>query len=206
MFRFGTELIGRGGRETLYYDPDAPIQPQQQRWEFQQLLKIYERLNPGAVLEIGSANGGSLYQFMKHAPPGGLFVTVDIVRDTEQWQEWAERFRHRLCVVVGDSIVPDTVDKVKSMVSSVDFLMVDGNHDYEHVRRDFLNYGPLVRPGGVIVLHDIVNPLPGCEVYKFWPELRQYGYMVQELMASPGQGEYGTGVLYVGEYITDLSL
>lgn len=206
MLGLRTEPVGRGPRETLYRDPDAPAQPEQQRWEFQQLLKIYEQLNPRTVLEIGSMHGGSLYQFMKHSEPGGLFVSVDTVWRADDWPEWATRFGHALHVVVGDSTASDIMSKVKALVPEVDFLMIDGNHDYEHVRRDFLNYGPLVGPGGVIVLHDIVNPLPGCEVYKFWAELRQCGYIVQELMASPEQGEFGTGVLYVGEYITDLSL
>jgi len=206
MLGFGREAVGRGGRTTPYRDAEAPAQPEQQRWEFQQLLKIYERLRPRGVLEIGAMHGGSLYQFMKRTEPGGLFVSVDTVWRADDWQEWATRFGHTLHIVVGDSTAPDTIEAVKSVRSSIDFLMIDGNHDYEHVRRDFLNYGPLVGLGGVIVLHDIVNPLPGCEVYKFWPEVRQYGYVVQELMASPEQGEYGTGVLYVGEYITDLSL
>lgn len=205
MLAFGTELIGRGIQETLYCDPDAPVQPEQQQWEFQRLLEIYERLRPRTVLEIGSANGGSLYQFMKHAEPGGLFVGVDIASCAGDWQEWAARFGHMLHVVVGDSAAPDIISKVKSLVPEVDFLMIDGDHLYEPVKRDFLNYAPLVRLGGVIVLHDIVTAWPGCEVYKFWAELRRYGYVAQDLVVSPGQGQCGTGVLYVGEYITDLS-
>lgn len=200
--RFDVGLVRRGDRETLYRDPNAPVQPQQQRWEFRRLLKFYERLNPKTVLEIGSADGGSLYQFMKHTLPGGLFITVDSSGYTEQWQEWAGRFHHALRAVVGDSIVPSTILKVKSMVSSVDFLMIDAGHNYKHVRRDFLNYGPLVKPGGAIALHDIATISPDYGVRKFWLELCRHGYVVQALIAE--QGEYGTGIVYVGEYIAGL--
>lgn len=198
----GTEPVNRGTWDILYRDVEAPVQPHQQQWEFQQLLRVYERLNPRTVLEIGSAEGGSLYQFMKHLSPGGLFITVDANWCVEGWQEWAAKFGHTLRSVLGDSTAPDIVDRVKSIISNVDFLLIDASHDYEHVKQDFLNYGSLVGPGGVIVLHDIVNAIPGYGVYKFWSELCQCGYIVQELIVK--LGEYGTGVLYVGGYITDL--
>lgn len=38
------------------------------------------------------------------------------------------------------------------------FIFVDGNHRYEHVRRDIINYLPLLAPGGLIVFHDYLPP------------------------------------------------
>ena len=63
------------------------------------------------------------------------------------------------------------------------------------MKHDFINYGPLVRPGGVIVLHDIVHSLYG--VHELWSEICQYGYVTQELLGCPDENEYGTGVVYV---------
>lgn len=187
------ELVDRGGL-TLYRDSDAPVQPHQQQWEFQKLLDIYEKLGPKVILEIGSAEGGSLYQFMKHSPSGSLFVSVDIDSCTDKWQEWAKGFQHTLGVVKGDSAAPDIIETVKSVVPSVDFLFIDGGHDYEHVKSDFLNYGPLVRSGGLIVLHDIIHSLYG--IHKFWSELCRCGFITQELLGCPEADEYGTGVVY----------
>lgn len=188
------ELVDRGGLEALYRDPDAPVQPQQQQWEFQKLLDIYEKLGPRVILEIGSAEGGSLYQFMKHSPPGGLFVSVDSTFCIDQWQVWIEKFNHTFHAIVGDSIAPDIIDKVKFVAPKVDFLFIDGGHDYEHVKSDFLNYGPLVRSGGLIVLHDIIHSSYG--VYKLWSEFRRCGFITQELLGCPDEDEYGTGVIY----------
>lgn len=188
------ELVDRGGLEALYRDPDAPVQPHQQRWEFEHLLKIYKRLGPKIVLQIGSAEGGSLYQFMKHLPPGGLFVNVDVDWRVEEWQEWAVKFGHTLYGILGDSTAPDTVDKVKSITPKIDFLFIDGSHAYEQVKQDFFNYGALVRSGGLIVLHDIIHHLYG--VHKFWSELCRHGYITQELLGCPDEDEYGTGVIY----------
>ena len=37
----------------------------------------------------------------------------------------------------------------------IDFLFIDGNHAYDAVRRDFLDWTPKVRRGGVIAFHDV---------------------------------------------------
>ena len=34
------------------------------------------------------------------------------------------------------------------------FLLIDADHSYEGVRRDFEAWSPLVAPGGLIVFHD----------------------------------------------------
>lgn len=40
---------------------------------------------------------------------------------------------------------------------SVDFIYIDGNHQYEAVLHDLINYVPLVKIGGVIAGHDYVD-------------------------------------------------
>ena len=37
----------------------------------------------------------------------------------------------------------------------LDLLFIDGDHSYDGVRADFELYGRLVRPGGLIALHDV---------------------------------------------------
>jgi predicted O-methyltransferase YrrM len=43
----------------------------------------------------------------------------------------------------------------------VDFVYIDGNHDYEHVKADIEHYYPLVRSGGIIGGHDFRDSFPG---------------------------------------------
>ena len=53
--------------------------------------------------------------------------------------------------------------------------MIDGDHTYEGVKQDFEMYSPLVRDGGLIGFHDVVesdeNKSTDTLVYKFWQEL-----------------------------------
>jgi predicted O-methyltransferase YrrM len=58
-------------------------------------------------------------------------------------------------------------------------------------------YAPLVRPGGVIVFHDIVEHPSElrCEVARFWNEIR-HSFRHQEMIADRKQGWAGIGVLF----------
>lgn len=42
---------------------------------------------------------------------------------------------------------------------SLDFVYIDANHGYEHVRRDLAAWYPKVRPGGIIAGHDYYNAI-----------------------------------------------
>jgi hypothetical protein len=40
-----------------------------------------------------------------------------------------------------------------------EFIFVDGDHSYAGVRRDILDYYPLLAPGGILAFHDWLPPL-----------------------------------------------
>ncbi|MCU0863033.1 MAG: class I SAM-dependent methyltransferase [Planctomycetes bacterium] len=42
---------------------------------------------------------------------------------------------------------------------SIDLLFLDGDHSYPSVRQDFEDWAPKVRPGGYLVMHDVVHPV-----------------------------------------------
>ena len=88
-----------------------------------------------------------------------------------------------------------------------DFLFIDGDHEYEGVRADFLAYYDLVRPGGLIAFHDIVpdefartgqrtsgSQCYGGGVYRLWQELRDR-FPHREFVQSWDQNGFGIGVL-----------
>lgn len=63
-------------------------------------------------------------------------------------------------IAVENRLVPDKVDLV----------LLDGRHGYEGVRDDLEHFCPLVRPGGIILIHDAVSrhALNDCQKsYKF---------------------------------------
>ena len=54
------------------------IKPIQMRWEITELARIVEQLHPSTVLEIGTANGGTLFAFARLAARDATLVSVDL--------------------------------------------------------------------------------------------------------------------------------
>jgi len=44
-----------------------------------------------------------------------------------------------------------------------DVVYIDGNHEYDYVKRDILNYQKLIKPNGFITGHDYEDGWPGVE-------------------------------------------
>jgi cephalosporin hydroxylase len=180
----------------------------QRAWEFEELGKIYDELQPMRVLEIGSWYGGTLHYWITHAPAGAVIGTVDnLLNDMqhtkaevlEKWNSWVtpDKTFHAF---IGQSDNPEIIQGVKDELSPLDFIFIDGGHTYDIVKADFDNYGPLVRKGGIIALHDITMEMSFREpekpgVKKLWTEIKQAGYITRELRID--RNTCGIGVVYV---------
>jgi len=145
--------------------------PAQNPDEMYWLTQYLEELRNPVVLEIGVQQGGSLTFWWLLLNPS-LLIGVDVdpqvpeLTKTRQWSwdfEGELRSRDRnVTLIIGDSTDPKTVERVKARLgkrvwelAGVDFLFLDGDHDYAYVKADFDNYSTLVRKGGVVVFHDI---------------------------------------------------
>ncbi|GEM_PF-2007467 len=60
----------------------------------------------------------------------------------------------------GDSGVPETIARVREIMPEVDVLFLDGEESFMQMRKDWLNYAPLVRAGGVIAFGDGSQAFP----------------------------------------------
>lgn len=189
------------------------IRPMQVREEIITLLKMLIRLNPKRVLEIGTANGGTLFLLCRVASPDATIISIDLPGGPfgGGYPEWKTRIYkaftkpyQKLFLLRADSHSTNTLNKVKHILNGekLDLLFIDGDHTYEGVRRDFEMYSPLVKPGGIIVLHDIV---PGPEKFvggvpSFWRELKkrlESHAEITEIVKDWSQGGYGVGVIRV---------
>jgi len=54
------------------------------------------------------------------------------------------------------------IDDLKNNIDEIDFIHIDGGHEYEEVKSDILLYTPLVKSGGFVVFDDYGHDsLPG---------------------------------------------
>ena len=100
----------------------------------------------------------------------------------------------------GDSHATETLAKVKHILGDrrIDVLFIDGDHTYEGAKADFYSYGALIRPGGLIGMHDILHNRfdKDIDVARLWTELKA-SLPTEEIVESYDQGNLGIGVVTV---------
>lgn len=185
------------------------IRPGQVKSEFLGLLNIFKEKTPKVVLEIGTANGGTLFCFSKLAPEDATIISIDLPgadfgggypkSKIPLYSSFRKRGQ-KMFLFREDSHAEQTLEKLKEILNAekIDFLFIDGDHTYEGVKCDFGLYGPMVSKGGLIAFHDIVEGPPEKVggVPRFWHEVKsQYRHV--EIIENRDQSRYGIGVLYV---------
>jgi predicted O-methyltransferase YrrM len=188
---------------------DVTITPYQVRTEIASLLELIEAQQPESVLEIGTHRGGTLFLLSRAASPHARLASIDLPGGAfgggYDWL-WVPLLRalpregQTLKLIRADSHDPRTYEDARRWLGGqpLDCLLIDGDHRFEGVRQDFVTFGPLVRPGGLIAFHDIVA---GPEervggVPEYWRVVRQT-FETHEFVEDWGQGGYGIGVVRV---------
>jgi predicted O-methyltransferase YrrM len=178
--------------------------------ELMPLLDKIEELSPRFVCEIGTSAGGTLYLLSRTCHADAVIVSVDITipYHTRAARAKLARRAQRVVSIEGDSHSSETKDAVVKELGGnrLDVLFIDGDHSYDGVRADFEQYAPLVRPGGIVALHDINPDFSGRsdvetasisgDVPRYWRELKKQ-HRTEELIADPEQDGFGIGVVYV---------
>lgn len=183
--------------------------PKQDPVELMILGEILEELRPSRVLELGTGQGGTLFFLTRLASPRATIVSVDLpegrfIRGYSAEHQWFyERFRRRrqrLQLLRADSHLPWMPKRVATAFGGqeIDFLFIDGDHHYEGARQDFETYAPMVRKGGLIAIHDIVEGKPEVVggMPQLWDEVKSR-YRYSEIVDDTFQDGSGIGVLYV---------
>lgn len=201
-------------------DPDALVdfamegakgffRPMQNRYEVTELVCLVQARRPRHVLEIGTARGGTLFLLTQSAAADAHVVSLDLPggRNGGGYPEWKgalyRRFasgNRRLTLIRGNSHEEASRDAVARLAGpeGFDLIMIDADHSYAGVKRDFELYSPLLAPGGMIVMHDIlVNRFdPEIDVAPFWAEVKQRFPATRELVEDREQGVFGIGLVF----------
>ena len=107
---------------------------------------------PDVIVECGTFTGRSAVWFADTA--GCPVVTVDVYPRVDA--ETRVMADGRVTWIEGSSIDPSTVATVRAVVAGCERPMVvlDSDHSADHVAAEMAAYGPLVPPGGWMVVED----------------------------------------------------
>lgn len=170
------------------------------------LLELAEKLHPRCLLEIGTAGAGNTFILGQALPTVTLVIGVDLHINNGYQLSKLRRPGQQIELIEGSSHSPQTKERILLILGDrkLDLVFIDGDHSYDGVRQDFIDYGKFVRTGGIVALHDIVpdfgtrygRPTLNWtgEVPRFWQEIDE-GLGRWEFVEDPQQDGYGIGVV-----------
>jgi predicted O-methyltransferase YrrM len=122
------------------------------------LLRRYSE-RATCVVEIGVAEGASAWEIRHTADPQGTIYLIDPYETGRiPGLNMARLTAGRLLRGAGGPSI-EWIRGYSHEVSGewnrpIDFLMIDGDHSHEAVTRDWREWSPHVRAGGIVALHD----------------------------------------------------
>ena len=181
------------------------IKTLQVRSEITALAKAVEAIKPKTILEIGTARGGTLLIWSSLASK--KVISCDM-QDMSIQGELLKALTPpdsncEIQLLSGNSHDAGFRQQVENALNGeqVDMLFIDGDHTEKGVEADYRDYHHLVRPGGIIAFHDIVEnqPLDINQVYYFWQRLKQEGVETEEFVDNKDQCGFGIGIVRVAD-------
>jgi len=146
------------------------------------MQELIWQVKPDLIIETGIAHGGSLIMSASmlamidycEAVEGGVALDpqatkrrvlgVDIdIRQHNRIAIEAHPMSHRIDMIEGSSIEPETIAQVKGAAAGFERVLVilDSNHTHDHVYAEMEAYAPLASNGSYCVVYDtIVEDLP----------------------------------------------
>jgi predicted O-methyltransferase YrrM len=148
---------------------------------FRWLSIAVKKLQPKNILELGNDAGASTLCIYTEMPSNAKFISVNITRNLRCVPEPVFQ-DNRIRFVFGNDIDPSIFNG--NPPKDIDFLFIDTDHNYKHLKKESEIYFSLCKNGCLIIFDDVQsNDLP-----KFWNELNFNKLDITEDCHSTGFG------------------
>jgi hypothetical protein len=153
--------------------------------ELEYMIQLFKTHSFTSYLEIGARHGDTFYSVVTAMPKGSRAVCVDLpdglwgssksLKNLETACNDLSAQGYKIDLILGDSTKQSIIDNVKRL-GPFDAALIDGDHRYQGVKSDWLNYGAMC---SLVAFHDIVGHGQRhsagvyVEVPKLWAEIKQ---------------------------------
>ena len=170
--------------------------------EYVNLLEFFRKADINSYLELGVGNGGSFFvNSLFIGEKCKTFHAVDsIAYANTHIKQTEEKILKKVNIL--NKLLPEsnvkffnstTDDFFEKATSMYDCIFIDADHEYEGVKRDYLNSLKFINKGGTLIFHDIGNE--GTGVAKLWREITHNTDTSLEFLWKPeGISFYNCGI------------
>ena len=159
---------------------------------------LVAQLKPRVLVELGTDRGESYFAFCQSVLENGTGTkcyAIDHWRGDPHAGSYDEttflavEAHNRTHYAAFSTLIRSTFDAAAERFGpeSIDLLHIDGHHTEEAVRHDLEIWLPKLRPGGILLLHDVTMRGRDFGVWKVWAELQERGRSAT-FEQSPGLG------------------
>jgi len=201
------EEAGSQDPNTFFGKFRGNLELQQIPREYVNLLEFFRSTNIQSYLELGVGNGGSFFvNSLFIGENCKTFHAVDsIAYANSHIKQTEEKILKKVNLL--DNLLPDSTVKFFNSATDVffntatntyDCIFIDADHEYEGVRKDYLNSLKLLNKGGTLIFHDIANE--GTGVARLWREITCNTKTAIEFLWKPEHVSFyncGIGILHV---------
>lgn len=134
-------------------------------------VEVVANVEPKVIVEIGCDAGGTLFCWRQLCDSVYGITLADNTAPTGGQGYPLET--HGAAVLAGDSRDSASLAWLRERLAGrlIDVLHIDGDHSYKGVDSDYRMYSPLVRSGGLILVHDVFNHWDKrVQVHEWWAE------------------------------------
>ena len=148
--------------KELYVDPNIDIAEskpqiiQQVKEELRDFLRLLIENDVQKILQIGLGHFGSTQFCLSLICDEVITVEYDI-KNISNYSDREILYNQNVeTFIYGDSTSDDVLNQVKFAGGDegYDAVLIDGNHSYEYVKKDYENYSKMIKDGGIVAFHD----------------------------------------------------
>lgn len=161
---------------------------QQEYSELEHVYNLMKDCNCESYLEVGSAEGNSLY-ILGHTTKMAAYIDIGEPHTDGLRAQAIEALKKPMQQFIGDST---TREISKQITSKHDCILIDGGHDFATVLSDSIMYAPLATK--YVFWHDI--QLPQVKLAVDWFVSRRKLGKYTTFINSPS---FGYGILEIGQ-------